>query len=421
VSHPVTWSVQLELKKFDDAERVVTGWVGVVTGNDGVPIIDADGHQIPATELEKAVWKATGQSDGKGKVGDLHERTGIGDVLETFVVTAAKREAFKGDLGDSGKEGWISSFKIHDDKAWQQIKNGERPQLSLEGTGKGRRLTKSASGDGKEGPLLITDIELNKASWFSLVDRGASGDAEHRPEIVLWKRAEKSSVLARLVKAFANLRKQEPTMTLEEVLAKLTPDEQSVILAALQEKAAPAPAPAPAPVAPAPNPEPKPEDMAKRDDVPEDVKIAMAKRDKEIEDAKAEQVALQKRVAKMEDDALTVSIQKRLDSDMAFVPGDKAELLGLIKRSRAKLDDKDAEQLEALLVKVSTALKTSPLLKRMGVSDAIDGPEATVQIEKRAEELRKADPKLSKEAARVRAMEDDPDAYAAALAEQRGQ
>lgn len=121
-------TVTLEIKKLDQEQRLVTGWVAVVSDEFGIPIIDSDDHLIPVVELEKAVHEAFAESGGSGKGGVMHEQKGVLDVVESFVVTIEKRKAL--GLGE-GPEGWIATFRVNDDAAWDQIKNGELPELSL--------------------------------------------------------------------------------------------------------------------------------------------------------------------------------------------------------------------------------------------------------------------------------------------------
>lgn len=127
-------SVKLEVKKIDHEQRKFTGWVAVVSDDAGFPIVDSDDHIIPVMELEKAVHEAFAESGGAGKGGDMHTKTGVMDVVESFVVTVAKREAL--GLG-KGPEGWIATFRVNDDELWEQIKSGERPELSMRGEATG--------------------------------------------------------------------------------------------------------------------------------------------------------------------------------------------------------------------------------------------------------------------------------------------
>ena len=363
--------------------------MSIVEDADGNQLIDSDGHLIQITDLEKAVHQAFAESGGRGKGGDLHEEQGVLDVVESFVVTAEKREAL--GFGE-GPAGWISSFRVSDDDVWAKIKNGDRPELSLRGSGKSTPLKKRHAELTKvDNPILITDIELNKLEWFSTVDRGASGDDKHRPAIVLWKRAQ--------------LTKQEQSMpTLEESLAKLSDEEKAVVMEAL--KAASAPAPQPAPVAPA-----APVPLAQRKDIPEDVKIEMAKRDEDAKKAETERVEMAKRVADLEDRNARIEIAKRVRETMQKIPGDEGELVDLIKRI-TDLDHKKGEAFEKRLVSLAKAMEESPLLKAMG-SSAIDVNDnsAEVELKKRAEELRKTKPEMTEAGARQKVLADTPGLY----------
>lgn len=382
----------LELVKLDDEKRVATGWVSVVEDADGNQIVDSDGHLIPIEELEKAVHAAFAESGGRGKGGDLHETQGLLDVVESFVVTAEKREAL--ELG-KGPAGWVASFRVNDDEVWSNIKAGSRPELSLRGSGRGVPLQKQWTSLTKaDEPILITDIQLNKLEWFSTVDRGASGDNDHRPRIVLWKRAQ--------------LKKQEPKMpmTLEEALATIKDEEVKAAIMEAIKAAAAQPAPAPAPAAPA-----APVPLAQRDDLPEDVRAELKKREDEEKRKEEERIALQKRIADLEDKTQRVEIAKRVRDTMPMLPGEESELVDIIKR----VCDTDAEagkKLEERLVTLSKAMQESPLLKAMGTSATDvndDSPE--IELQKRAEELRKVKPEMSIQGARMQILSETPELY----------
>jgi hypothetical protein len=383
----------LQLLKLDDEKRVATGWVSVVEDAAGNQIVDSEGHLIPITELEKAVHAAFSESGGKGKGGDLHEEQGLLDVVESFVVTAEKREA----LGfGQGPAGWVASFSVSDDDVWSKIKSGDRPELSLRGSGRGVPLKKQWTTLTKsDEPILITDIQLNKLEWFSTVDRGASGDNDHRPRIVLWKRAQ--------------LKKQETPMpmTLEEALATIKEEEvKAAIMEAIKAAAATPAAPAPAPAVP-----PAPVPLAQRDDVPEDVKLELQKRADEKKKQEEEMVALRKRTADLEDKNQRIEIAKRVRETMSHVPDSESVLVDIIKR----VTDADADagkKLEEQLTKLSKAMKESPLLQAMGTSVTDVGDEsAEMELQKRAEELRKVKPELTMATARLNVCADQPELF----------
>lgn len=124
------WAVTIPVKKLDAIEGLVTGWASVVTDDNGIPIIDSQGDVIPAHELEKAAQAAFRDLGGAGRAGDMHERTGVADIVESFVLTREKRAAL--GLGD-GPEGWIVTLKVTDPNLLKEITDGEKLELSIHG------------------------------------------------------------------------------------------------------------------------------------------------------------------------------------------------------------------------------------------------------------------------------------------------
>jgi hypothetical protein len=122
----------LQIVKLDSEQRIITGWVAIVEDADGNPIVDSDGHMIPITELQKAVADATSGNAGEGKGGDMHETSGLMDYIGGVVLSAKDREA--GGFGH-GPGGWLAQFRVRDEQLWKRIKDGERPELSMRGTG----------------------------------------------------------------------------------------------------------------------------------------------------------------------------------------------------------------------------------------------------------------------------------------------
>jgi len=131
-SHELETNATLQIVKLDPEQRIITGWVAVVEDSDGNPIVDSDGHMIPIAELQKAVADATSENGGEGKGGDMHERSGVMDYIGGIVLSAGDREA--AGFG-KGPGGWIAQFRVRDEELWKRIKGGERPELSMRGTG----------------------------------------------------------------------------------------------------------------------------------------------------------------------------------------------------------------------------------------------------------------------------------------------
>jgi hypothetical protein len=127
----VQFAIAIPIVKRDLPQGLVTGWAALSTDAQGRPVVDHQGDHIPIAELERAVIKAFSATGGKGVVGDMHRTSGHADVVESIVVSKAKREA----LGfGSGPEGWVVTLKVHDPELLAQITSGEKMELSIRGT-----------------------------------------------------------------------------------------------------------------------------------------------------------------------------------------------------------------------------------------------------------------------------------------------
>lgn len=115
--------------KSDDEQRMVFGWANVAVRADGEQIIDLQQDAIDTSELEKAAY---GYVADFGAAGEMHQRSGVGRVVESMVFTKEKADAL-GIPPDMLPEGWWIGFKITDDAVWEKIKSGEYSMFSIEG------------------------------------------------------------------------------------------------------------------------------------------------------------------------------------------------------------------------------------------------------------------------------------------------
>lgn len=120
------WSLPLTVKKFDQDQQLVFGWASVVE-KDGMVVVDKQGDIIPPLELEKAVYKYVIDSRDQG---DMHDRVGVGKMVESMVFTKDKQMALGIDLG---MVGWWVGFRVDDNDLWAAVKRGERPEFSIGG------------------------------------------------------------------------------------------------------------------------------------------------------------------------------------------------------------------------------------------------------------------------------------------------
>ncbi len=120
---------KLAVMKSDDDKRLVFGWANVAIRVDGEQIVDWQQDAIDTEDLEKAAYEYVAEF---GTAGEMHQRGGVGRVIESIVFTKEKADAL-GIPQDLLPQGWWIGFKIEDDEVWQKIKSGEYSMFSIEG------------------------------------------------------------------------------------------------------------------------------------------------------------------------------------------------------------------------------------------------------------------------------------------------
>lgn len=120
---------KLAVMKSDDDKRLVFGWANVAIRVDGEQIVDWQQDAIDTEDLEKAAYEYVAEF---GTAGEMHQRSGVGRVIESIVFTKEKADAL-GIPQNLLPQGWWIGFKIEDDEVWQKIKSGEYSMFSIEG------------------------------------------------------------------------------------------------------------------------------------------------------------------------------------------------------------------------------------------------------------------------------------------------
>ena len=115
--------------KADADQNMVFGWASVIENEDGSPVVDSQGDVLRADELEKAAYKFVLEVR---KAGEMHRRVeGVGELVESVVLTKAKREA----MGIApGASGWWVGFKVAPE-IFAKVKSGEYGGFSIGGRG----------------------------------------------------------------------------------------------------------------------------------------------------------------------------------------------------------------------------------------------------------------------------------------------
>ena len=121
---------EFKIIKSDDERREVFGWASIAVRVDGEIITDYQEDVIDIADLEKAAYEFTAEF---GTAGEMHQRGGVGRLIESVVFTKEKMAAM-GIIPGSVPEGWWVGFHIDDDNVWQKIKDGEYRMFSIEGT-----------------------------------------------------------------------------------------------------------------------------------------------------------------------------------------------------------------------------------------------------------------------------------------------
>ena len=121
---------EFKIIKSDDERREVFGWASIAVRVDGEIITDYQEDVIDIADLEKAAYEFTAEF---GTAGEMHQRGGVGRLIESVVFTKEKMAAM-GIIPGSVPEGWWVGFHIDDDNVWQKIKDGEYRMVSIEGT-----------------------------------------------------------------------------------------------------------------------------------------------------------------------------------------------------------------------------------------------------------------------------------------------
>lgn len=121
---------EFKVIKSDDERREVFGWASVAVRVNGEIITDYQEDVIDIEDLEKAVYEFTTEF---GTAGEMHQRGGVGRLIESVVFTKEKMAAM-GIIPGSVPEGWWVGFHIDDNEVWQKIKDGEYRMFSIEGT-----------------------------------------------------------------------------------------------------------------------------------------------------------------------------------------------------------------------------------------------------------------------------------------------
>jgi len=138
------WEVDFEVMKAEPDKQLVFGFCSTTTKN-GQPILDKQGDIIRTDDIEKAAYDFVLYSRTQG---DMHERKGVGRLIESMIFTKEKEQAINQYLAEEGTggsinlglEGWWLGFRVDDPETWANIKAGNLPEFSIGGRGERKEI-----------------------------------------------------------------------------------------------------------------------------------------------------------------------------------------------------------------------------------------------------------------------------------------
>ena len=121
-----------KIAKADEQSRIAFGWAYVSKGTDGRQIEDWSGDRVDINDLEKAAYEYVKlYRDGS----EMHERGGVGTLVESMVFTKEKMAAL-GLPDGSVPLGWWCGIQVTDEGVWKKVKDGTYRMFSIEGEAK---------------------------------------------------------------------------------------------------------------------------------------------------------------------------------------------------------------------------------------------------------------------------------------------
>jgi hypothetical protein len=127
------WSRDIEIRKTDDEQQVVFGWLSVAVDKDGQLVVDLQDDVITPSDLEKAAYNHVLY---ERHAGEMHKTIGIGRIVESMVFTQEKQDLLGIPPGVLPQCAWWVGYKIDDPTVWKKVKDGTYRAWSIGGTGK---------------------------------------------------------------------------------------------------------------------------------------------------------------------------------------------------------------------------------------------------------------------------------------------
>ena len=114
--------------KLDEERQLVYGWALVSTEH-GEELVDRQDDVVSTDDLRDAAHDFI---KGDRTLGRMHRTMGVGEVVESVVLSKGLQRALGIDLG---VEGWFVGVHVSDPETWQSVKKGELRMFSIGGSG----------------------------------------------------------------------------------------------------------------------------------------------------------------------------------------------------------------------------------------------------------------------------------------------
>lgn len=448
----IGWEARVPVAKVDEGRGLVFGWASTSTDSEGRLLVDHGDDAIPPEDLEAAAYRYTAESR---RIGEMHQRIGVGALVESVVITPAKRRAMGLDASEA--VGWWIGVRVEDPETRRRAAAGELAEFSIAGEALRRPI-------GKSGAYALTELVVDE---ISLVDAGEGLGVQialrkRRPEVNVEFKLEQ---LTAMVDALAQSEQDETkragivkrkgevesalkapfakaeVLTLADVQASLPEELWQVVLAAVGNatQAAQAAQSAAPEAETSPGEDDEPKMMDGEDDDDPEKGYDMEKVRKMLDAERAERTKLQKELADLRQASRVEKARALVAEEWGSLPGDRAQLA----KARIALDDAvatpgapvvlDAEAAKGLretLGRVSKALASSSILDSLGTAEEAEDTkalgtaeakvlkrarqfgEAFAKASRMAIELRKSNPEMTQDQAVAEVFLQDPDLHA---------
>lgn len=160
-------------------------------------------------------------------------------------------------------------------------------------------------------------------------------------------------------------------------------------------------------------------DPIKKDELPEPVQKALDALEKTATEATERAEKADQRVAKLEDAAAIAKFTNQAEEEFGKEGEEATKLGGILKAASEKMPEEEFAALTTMLKADRELLTQSALFKGLGVDGEGTAGDAEAELQKMADELRKADGTLTKAAAFTKACEELPEVYEVHRAEHR--